>query len=276
MMLVSNLIVMLALIAESNRLYARLALHVAARDRERETRLMSMDAVAAAIGHEVKQPLSAIVTNGSAGLRWLDHDPPNLEMVAQSLRATVEQGHRASDLIAGVRSVVTRRSGERTTFNLNELVGETALLLDRELASGKISLEFALDGALPSVTADRVQLQEVLVNLLTNAIQSLRAIRGRPRRIAIRSVALDGPDVLLDVSDNGIGIAAEQMDHIFDFFFTTKEAGTGMGLSLCRMIVEQHGGHLWASKGEEQGFGATFHLQLPHSGIPAQGDAEPY
>jgi signal transduction histidine kinase len=275
LMLVPNLIVTLALIAESNRLYAKLALAMSARNRERDARLMSMDAVAAAIGHEVKQPLTAIVTNASAGLRWLDRAPPNLERANESLRTIIQQGHHASDLITSVRSVVTRRSGERATFSLNDLVRETAPLLDRELALGNISLELALDDGLPPIVADRVQMQEVLINLFTNALQSLGATRGRPRRIAIRSVALHGPDVLLEVSDNGIGIAPEQVEQIFDFFFTTKATGTGMGLALCRMIVEQHGGRLWASQGEQQGAGATFHLQLPHSGVATQGDVEP-
>jgi signal transduction histidine kinase len=259
--LLSHVIVMLALIAQASWTYAQLALTVSARNRERDARLMSMDAVAAAIAHEVRQPLGAIVTNASAGLRWLDRDPPNIEMAMQSLRSNAEQGHRASDLIASMRTVLARQSGEQTMFNLNELVVETALLLDRELTRGNISLQFALDDALPSIVADRVQMQQVLVNIFTNAIQSLTATRGRSRQIAIRSAPLDGQDVLLDVSDNGIGIAAERMDHIFDVFFTTKAKGSGMGLSLCRTIVEKHGGHLWASQREEHG--ATFHLQLP-------------
>ena len=145
---------------------------------------------------------------------------------------------------------------------------ETASLLDRELAGKKISLELSLDETLPPILADRVQMQRVLVNLFTNAIESLGAIRGRPRRIAIRSALLDGKDVLLEVSDNGIGIAPEEMEHIFDAFFTTKATGTGLGLSLCRTIVEEHGGRLWASPGEEHG--ATFHLRLPRSGSSAR------
>jgi C4-dicarboxylate-specific signal transduction histidine kinase len=249
-------------------------LSISARDQERDTRLMSMDAVAAAIAHEVKQPLAAMVTNASAGLRWLDRVPPNLEMAIKSLRSNVDQGHRASDLIDSIRSVLAHRRDERTTFSLSELVRETVLLLDQDLARGKIGLQLALDDELPPIVADRVQIQQVLVNLITNAIQSLKVTRGRPRRIAIRSVLLNDRDALLEIGDNGVGIAAEQMPHIFDFFFTTKTKGTGIGLSLCRTIVEDHGGHLWASQGETHG--VTFHLQLPRSGLPTHEDVEPY
>jgi signal transduction histidine kinase len=165
-----------------------------------------------------------------------------------------------------MRSVLARRSGERSKFSLNDLVLDTALLLDRELARGNISLQLELDEMLPPIVADRMQMQQVLVNLFTNSIQSLMATRGRPRCIAIQSGPLDGPDVQLDVSDNGVGIAADRMEHIFDVFFTTKAKGTGMGLSLCRTIVEKHGGRLWASQGEK--YGATFHLQLPAADDP--------
>jgi signal transduction histidine kinase len=258
---------MLALISEAIRTYAKLALTVSARDRERDARLMSMDAVTAAIAHEIRQPLSAIVTNASAGRRWLDRTPPNIEMALQSLRSIAEQGHRASDLISSMRSVLAKRSGERTMFSLNDLVRETAPLLDRELARWNISLQFGLDDGLPPIVADRVQMQQVLDNIFTNAIQSLRATRGRPRQIAIRSASVDGQEVLLDVSDNGMGIAADGMEQIFDVFFTTKAKGTGMGLSLCRSIVEKHGGRLWASQGEAHG--AIFHLQFPVASQPA-------
>jgi signal transduction histidine kinase len=265
--LASHLFLMLALIAESSRLYARLALSTAERNRERESRLMSMDAMAAAISHEVGQPLSAVITNATGGLNWLTRERPDPEMAIKALHATVDAGKRATDVIKSIRAMFARKPGTVTEFDLNDLVRETTSLLERELAGEKVSLQLTLDQALPPVVADRVQMQQVLINLVTNAIESLRATQGRSRRITIRSAPLDDHDVLLEVSDTGTGIAPEAMALIFQAFFTTKATGTGLGLSLCRTIVEEHGGSLWASPGE--GRGATFHLRLPRSGLSA-------
>ena len=138
-------------------------------------------------------------------------------------------------------------------------------MLDRELASENVSLKLALDKSLPPVLADQVQMQRVLLNLFTNAIQSLAETDGRRRRITVRSAPLDGHDVLIEVSDNGVGIAPGETEHIFEAFHTTKPTGSGVGLSLCRNIVGAHGGRLWATPGH--GHGATFHLQLPRSDL---------
>jgi signal transduction histidine kinase len=261
LMLVANMVVIIALVAESTRLYARLALSAAARDREREARLLSIDGVAAAIAHEVGQPLTAVTLNTTAGIDWLNRDPPNTEMAIKSLHAANDAGRRAFGVIRSVRTTYARGSGDLSAFSFNDLVRETAVLVDRELAAQKISLQLALDESLPPIRANRGQMQRVIVNLLTNAIDSVAAARRRTRRISLRSTPTTDQGILLDVSDSGVGIAAEKMAQIFEPYFTTKSDGTGVGLSLSRAIVEDHGGRLWASTGDHHG--ATFHLELP-------------
>jgi signal transduction histidine kinase len=261
--LFSHLVVMLALVAESTRLHARLALSVSAWDREREARLMSMDALAAAISHEVGQPLSAVGMHQEAGLKWLTGERPDVERAIKSLRAAIEAKSLALGTVKSVQTSLARRPSDRTEFDLADLVRATVPLLQREIVSKRISLHLALDDTLSPVVADKVQLQRVLMNLLSNAIESLGVTENRPRRLAVRSAPLPGRGVALEISDNGIGIAREDLAQIFDPYFTTKAKGTGLGLSLCRIIVEAHAGRLWASRGEE--FGATFHLELPGS-----------
>jgi signal transduction histidine kinase len=261
LILVSNLIIMLALVTESSRLYARLALSVAAGDRERENRLMSMDAMAAAIAHEVGQPLTAVTLNAKAGIGWLTREPPDSERAISSFRAAMDAGRRTFEVIKSVRATFAKESGEVGEFSVNDLVRETALLLDRELAGQRVSIQLELDESLPLIRANRAQIQRVIINLLTNAIDALAATRRRTRRIWISSVLCDDQGVLLEVSDSGVGMAPEQMVQVFDPFFTTKSNGTGLGLSLSRTIVEDHGGRLWASS--SGGSGATLHLQLP-------------
>jgi len=226
-----------------------------------------MDAVTAAIAHEVGQPLTAVGLNTSAALSWLTGPKPDVEKAVAALQAVSDGGERTFAIIRSIRAAFAKEPGRASEFSLNDLVLATASLLDRELAASKIALDLSLDEALPPIRADRVQMQRVLVNLFTNAIESLRAISDGPRRVSVRSTLIGGKDVLLQVSDTGAGIESEDMEHIFDVFFTTKATGTGLGLALCRTIVEEHGGRLWAAQGDPHG--ASFNLQLPRSGAVA-------
>ncbi|MFL6734365.1 MAG: ATP-binding protein [Sphingomicrobium sp.] len=262
MKLFSHLSVMLALIVEANRLYRRLALSSSAQLREQEARLMSMDAVTAAISHEVGQPLTAVGLNASAALGWLTDRRPNVDKAIAALREISDAGKRTFEVIKSVRATFANKPGHATEFSLNDLVLETVSLLDRDVVASKVILELQLDEGRAPVLAHRIQIQRVLINLITNAIQSLRSVKHRPRRLVIRT-ARAGEDVLLDISDTGRGIPPEQLAHIFDPFFTTKATGTGLGLPLCRTIIEDHRGRLWASHGKPDG--ATFHIMLPHT-----------
>lgn len=270
MLMFSNFVVMIALLAETNRLYARLAVAKALQARERDTRLMSLGAVAASISHEVGQPLAGVVLNANAGLAPSNRSRPDRESImAQSLWTVLEDANRAFEILKSIRSMFGREPAEVTQVSLNQLVRETELLLKRELAVVKISLSMTLDETLPPVVANKTQIQQVLINLLTNAIESLSAARRSSRRITIRTSALSGRYVMLEVSDTGVGIEPQDAERVFQAFFTTKASGTGLGLSLCRTIVDEHGGRLWVASDKEQG--ATFHLELPCIGLPAGG-----
>ena len=260
-MLFASLFVLIALIAESNRLYARLVLTTAARKRERDAWLMSMEAVAASITHEVRQPLAAISLNALAGQNWLALDRPNIDKARESMDAVMDSARRSSEIMKSVRSIFTRSPNPALEFDLNELIRESVRLMHNELNNAKVALSVSFDEQLGPVRGNRVQIQQVLVNLLTNAIESLVAARRRRRRISINTAAQEDQKVLLEISDNGAGIAAETIPHLFKAFHTTKTAGTGIGLSLSRTIVEEHGGVIWPSQRPKGG--ATFHVQLP-------------
>lgn len=263
LIMIANFIVMLALLAEAHRLYARLALSTAARNREREARLMSLEAMAGAISHEVGQPLSAVTTNAMAGLTWLTRSPPDLEKGIEAIRATIEAGHRTFDVVKSTRTLFAREVGAATEIDLNELVRDTASLLNRELGASQVSLRLKLAEELPLIRGNRTQLQQVLINLFTNAIEALHATPSRLRSITVRTTPFPERDVLLEIRDSGPGIRPGAAGQIFDAFFTTKRAGTGLGLSLSRTIVEAHGGRLWALP--EADHGAAFCLRLPRS-----------
>jgi signal transduction histidine kinase len=183
-----------------------------------------------------------------------------------SLDAAIDAGNATFGAIKGAQALFATGRGLTTDCNVNDLVRASASSLSRELAGKKISLHLDLDKRVSTIVANPVQLRRVLVNLLTNAMEALDATRGRSRRIGVRTALFEGSQVLIEISDNGGGIEQGLMARLFDDFFTTKPAGTGLGLSLSRTIVEEHGGRLWASAGEEHG--AVFHVQLPLSALP--------
>jgi signal transduction histidine kinase len=258
--LLAGILVLLMLLSESNRLYARLALLVTAQRREREGRLLTMNAVAAAMAHEVKQPLGAIVANAGTGVALAQRAPCSLERVSNLFATIEEDGLRAADVIDSVRAMFERRTSDRVELDLNQLIREASELIAGEVLAWRVTLELSLDDRIPPLPVDRLQMKHVLLNLLVNAVEAMTAVRDRPRVLRVRS-AVNEAGVLVTVEDSGSGIRLDQVDRIFDAFFTTKARGTGMGLSLARSIVESHGGHIWATT--DQRVGATFNIQLP-------------
>jgi len=227
----------------------------------RVERLTTMGEMAASIAHEVNQPLAAIVASGNAGLRWLGNATPDLGRVHGVLQRVVRDGLRASEIVGSVRAMFRKDVGERGPIDVNDLVAEVLALLNSELRYEQVSVQVRLGDGLPGVLADRVQLQQVFVNLLTNGIDAMRSVRDGPRLLRVGGQVVESDGVLITVADTGPGIDPEVRDRIFDPFFTTKPNGMGLGLSICRSIVEAHGGRVWVSPGNPHG--TVFQLMLP-------------
>jgi signal transduction histidine kinase len=258
--LLSGVFVLLMLVAESNRLYARLALSVSTQRREREGRLLTMNAIAAAMAHEVKQPLGSMVAGAGACIETIHSTPANVGRVLELLEVIEADGHHAAEAVDSIRSMFVRRPSEPTDIDINQLIRETTTLVAGELAAWRVTLQLDLDEKAPPLAADRLQMKHVLLNLLVNAIEAMSSVPDRPRTLIVRSLS-NRAGVEVAVEDSGTGIESAYAARIFDAFFTTKQQGTGMGLSLSRSVVEAHGGRIWATT--EQPFGATFHVELP-------------
>jgi signal transduction histidine kinase len=256
---ISGSIVLLVLLYEITSLYARLLRAVLAQRREREARLVTGDAVAATIAHEIKQPLSAMITNANAGVRWLERSPPDCNKAKASFDQIAADGLRAGAVIESIRAIFKKEDRKRTSLDVNELIGEALALVRGDLQSHRILVLTEPDRQLPLVNGDRVQLRQVLLNLMTNAIDSM-ADKDEPRTLCVRSNLYDGGGVLVSVADTGAGIGAQDADQIFNPLFTTKADGMGMGLSICRSIIEAHDGRLWVAPNTPRG--AVFRFVL--------------
>jgi C4-dicarboxylate-specific signal transduction histidine kinase len=225
------------------------------------TRVTMLGELTASIAHEVNQPLAAVVANAEASLRWLNREQPDLAAVRRSVDWVINDGCRASEVIRRVRALAKKSDMEAARLELNQVVNEAIALVEGELIKHRVSLRTELAPGLPEILGDRVQLQQVIINLLINGIEAMGAVNDRRRELFIRSGKDDEGHLVLSVTDNGIGISAQNANLLFNAFFTTKSSGLGMGLSICRSIVEAHGGRMSASNNE--GPGATFQLVLP-------------
>ena len=236
------------------------ALSAARAELARVARVATLGELTASIAHEVNQPLTGVVTNGNACLRWLANDPPDVAQADEAARRIIRDAQRAADVIVRLRALFQKAEPTRRALDVNDVLRDALALAEHEVRRHDVSLRTALAPALPAVRGDRVQLQQVVLNLLVNAVESLAAAE-RPREIVLATDADGAGGVRVTVSDTGAGLAGQDPSRIFDAFHTTKPGGMGMGLSIARSIVESHGGALWAEAGE--GRGARFAFTLP-------------
>jgi len=236
------------------------------------TRIATMGELTASIAHEVNQPLAAVVTNGEACLRWLGRAVPDLAEARASVERMISNGRRASSVVARLRALARRADPEHMPVNLNEIVDDALMLVEREASSHNIRVRLDLTTALPDISGDRVQLQQVIINLLMNAIQAMAGVSGRPRKLTITTRERAEPDgehaVTVEVRDTGVGIDGPGADQLFNAFYSTKPEGLGMGLSICRSIVEAHGGRISYVFNADHGMSFTINLPALKELVP--------
>jgi len=244
------------------------ALRRAQAELARVARVTTLGELTASIAHEVNQPLGAVVTNGNACLNWLASQPPDIEEARQSVERIVRDARRASEIIHRIRALAAKASIEKAPLDINDVINEVIALVQLELISHRVSLRMELAPDLPLILADRVQLQQVLINLIMNGIEAMQPVTERPRELVIRSQQNAARQIVVTVEDRGVGISVENAARLFAAFFTTKSSGLGLGLSICRSIVEAHGGRISAAN--NAGPGATFQFTLPsHQAVRA-------
>jgi len=261
-------LVLIVLLYAIETLYVSLLGAVLAQRREREARLMTGDTIAAAIAHEVKQPLTAMVTSADAGFRFLDRSMPNLDRAKEAFKRVVADGHRAGAMVDSIRANFRNDEQTKTSLDVNELI-RTALALERgDLQKHRILVQVEPNKQLPEVLGNQVQLQQVLLNLITNAIEAMAA-QDEPRVLRVKSEVHEGAGMVVSVADTGAGINSHDIDRIFNPLFTTKSDGMGMGLPICRAIIEAHDGRLWVTPNIPRG--AIFQFTLHSNKSAAAG-----
>jgi signal transduction histidine kinase len=224
-------------------------------------RVSMMGELAASIAHELNQPLSGVVVNGNACLRWLAGDSPNLEEARENARRIVRDGKRAGDIVGRIRSLATKAAVTMARLDMNETILDVLALAQSEVRRNDVTLRTELPNDLSPVLGDRVQLQQVVLNLVMNAVEAMSTVGERPRELVIKTQNDEAELVRIAVQDSGIGLDPQSMERIFDAFYTTKSGGMGMGLSICRSIVQNHGGQLWAVANEGPGTTLQFTVQ---------------
>ena len=261
---IAGSLVLIGLLYEISNLYATLLAAVLAQRREREARLMTGDVVAASIAHEVKQPLTAMVTSADAGFRFLDRSTPNLDRAKEAFKLIAADGHRAGEVVENIRANFRCDVRTRTSLDVYELIRDALALARTDLEKNRILVQAEPNRRLPEVRGNRVQLQQVLLNLIANAIYAMAA-KDEPRVLCVKSESYEGDSVVVSVADTGTGVSLQDIDRIFNPRFTTKSDGMGMGLSICRAIIEAHNGRLWFSPNSPRGAVFQFTLHAHNS-----------
>jgi C4-dicarboxylate-specific signal transduction histidine kinase len=236
------------------------ALYAARAELARVARVTALGQMSASIAHEVNQPLAAIVTSASAGLRWLTREVPEIGEARACVNHIAEQANRASEIMRSIRDLARRADPEVVALDINAVIDETVALVKQEALNHRVTVQVQLAPELPLVRGDRIQLQQVIINLAINGIQAMVTVIDRARVLSIRTEQRESDQVLVAVQDVGIGTEPEGLDRLFAAFYTTKPDGMGMGLSICRSIIEAHGGRVWASR--NIGPGMTFQFTV--------------
>src|SRR5258705_7970839 len=237
------------------------------------TRVTTMGELVASIAHEVSQPLGAIVTNGHACVRLLSREVPDLDKSREIVARMISDGMRASEVIKRIRDLLHKTPVEKAPLNINETIQEVVALVASDVLRSKVELKAELEADLPPVLGDRIQLQQVMLNLILNAKDAMSGVQTNPRELQITSGKNSAGVVVVAVHDTGHGLEAKDVERIFDPFFTTKPQGMGLGLSISRTIIEAHGGTLWATRNEDKGATVQFTLQRTAGGLMKKAPA---